>query len=90
MLFFSVTYSSCSNIDLQSHYLDFVFIYKDNVQSTSDCCEFCNSNIRCVVWTLQQNIGRCYLKYKRGSRLIEPGYASGFSNACKIFKRNSF
>ena len=58
-------------------------MYKDNVESASDCCKFCHSNIKCALWTLQSNIGRCYLKHKRGNKLKDVRYISGFSDRCK-------
>ncbi len=74
----------CSNLEFDSYYLDFLLIYKDNVKSYDECCEFCNSNTRCVVWTLKVDTGRCYLKYDRGAKLTDTGFVSGFSEKCKF------
>jgi len=74
----------CANLEFDSYYLDFLLIYKDNVKSYDECCEFCNSNTRCVVWTLKVDTGRCYLKYDRGAKLSDTGFVSGFSEKCKF------
>jgi hypothetical protein len=78
------THVKCANLEFDSYYLDFLLIYKDNVKSYDECCEFCNSNTRCVVWTLKVDTGRCYLKYDRGAKLTDTGFVSGFSEKCKL------
>lgn len=74
--------ASCWFTETDSDYQNFIFVYKDNVQTASECCQFCNSNSRCRVWSLQSEIGRCYLKFDRGARVYNHGFVSGFSNSC--------
>ena len=81
-LFFHIQVNACSNIEVETTYNGYILMYKDNVETATECCEFCNSNIKCEVWTLQSNIGRCFLKHKRGNRLIDTRFISGFSNKC--------
>lgn len=76
--------SACANIETDTNYLNFILNYKDNVNSTSDCCDFCNANIRCIIWSLDLDLNRCWLKYDRGARISLNGVHSGFSNACKF------
>ena len=73
---------SCWFYELDSDYQNFIFVYKDNVETTDQCCQFCNSNSKCMVWSLQKEIGRCYLKFERGARVYNRGFISGFSNNC--------
>ena len=73
---------SCWFSESDSDYQNFIFVYKDNVGSPGECCQFCNSNSRCMVWSLQTEIGRCYLKFDRGARVYNHGFVSGFSNIC--------
>ena len=75
--------STCSNIETDVSYLNYILNYKDNVNSTNDCCDFCNANIRCVIWSLDLDINRCWLKYDRGARVVSNGISSGFSASCK-------
>jgi hypothetical protein len=85
--------AQCSNLESDAHYLDHVILYKDNVESISECCEFCNLNPACNVWSLQIEFKRCFLKSTRGARLGDTGYISGFSDKCKylfIFLANHF
>jgi hypothetical protein len=56
-------------------------MFRDNITSINDCCTFCNANLRCIIWVLDVHIGRCWLKYNRGAKLIKKGVFSGFSNS---------
>jgi len=76
---------TCSNQETDFDYQHFIFVYKDNVRTITECCDFCNSNARCIVWSLQFEINRCYLKYERGKRVFARGFTSGFSDECKLF-----
>lgn len=78
------TPGKCSNFEVNYDYQHFIFLYKDNVYSVEECCAFCNSNERCIVWSLQAEIGRCYLKYDRGVKVFTSGFTSGFSNSCNF------
>ncbi len=59
-------------------------MYRDSVDSISECCDFCNMNPACNVWSLQLELKRCFLKSTRGARLGDTAYISGFSDKCKI------
>ena len=76
---------SCWFYEQDSDYQNFIFVYKDNVETTEQCCQFCNSNSKCMVWSLQKEIGRCYLKFERGARVYNRGFISGFSNNCNSY-----
>lgn len=84
----STKVEKCSNFEKDYDYQHFIFLYKDNVFTVEECCAFCNSNERCIVWSLQAEIGRCYLKYDRGVKVYSAGFTSGFSNSCKHIKIN--
>jgi hypothetical protein len=75
--------TKCSNLETDAHYLDHVIMYKDSVESISECCDFCNMNPACNVWSLQLELKRCFLKSTRGARLGDTAYISGFSDKCK-------
>jgi len=76
---------SCWLSETDTDYQNFIFVYKDNVETADLCCEFCNSNSRCRVWSLQTEVKRCYLKFDRGARVYNRGFISGFSYTCKLF-----
>jgi hypothetical protein len=77
--------ASCWFYEQDSDYQNFIFVYKDNVETTEQCCQFCNSNSKCMVWSLQKEIGRCYLKFERVARVYNRGFISGFSNNCNFY-----
>ena len=75
--------AQCSNLETDAHYLDHVIMYKDSVESIGECCQFCNLNPACNVWSLQRDFKRCFLKSARGARLGDTAYISGFSDKCR-------
>ena len=58
--------------------------FKENVNTIEECCDFCNENNGCIIWSLQIENKRCWIKSERGPKFNQTGVISGYSNECNL------